>query len=158
MRPGVSPKLATSPEVAIRYTPSSTGISRVFCEVYDERCATKSAAPVLPAPSTAFCRSLASDLLHHLGVLRRGSQQTVADRGRQRRFIDVLLSVLHQMTCISRARLIWLLVEKELLAEEFTQNLLSWKNSDFSIDNSVCLTDAKSKKSCRVQCPASAAV
>ena len=37
--------------------------------------------------------------------------------------------------------------EKELLAEEFARNLLSWKNSGFSIDNSVRLTDAKSKES-----------
>jgi len=40
-----------------------------------------------------------------------------------------------------------LLVEKKLLAEDFAQNLLSWKNSGFSIDNSVRLTDAKSKES-----------
>ncbi|HKJ86710.1 MAG TPA: transposase, partial [Spirochaetia bacterium] len=30
---------------------------------------------------------------------------------------------------------------------QFARNLLSWKNSGFSIDNSVCLTDAKSKES-----------
>jgi len=51
------------------------------------------------------------------------------------------------MTEVFRRRLIWLLVEKELLAEDFAQNLLSWKNSGFSIDNSVRLTDAKSKES-----------
>ncbi len=38
-------------------------------------------------------------------------------------------------------------MDTELLAEEFAQNLLSWKNSGFSIDNSVRLTDAKSKES-----------
>ena len=38
-------------------------------------------------------------------------------------------------------------MEKELLAEDFARNLLSWRNSGFSIDNSVRLTDAKSKES-----------
>ncbi len=51
------------------------------------------------------------------------------------------------MTEVFRCRLIWLLVEKELLAEDFARNLLSWRNSGFSIDNSVHLTDAKSKES-----------
>ena len=51
------------------------------------------------------------------------------------------------MTEVFRRRLIWLLVEKKLLAEDFGQNLLSWKNSGFSIDNSVRLTDTKSKES-----------
>jgi hypothetical protein len=63
------------------------------------------------------------------------------------RFIHVPLCGLDQMTEVFRRRLIWLLVEKELLAEEFVRNLLSWKNSGFSIDNSVRLTDAKSKES-----------
>jgi len=51
------------------------------------------------------------------------------------------------MTEVFRRRLIWLLVEKELLAEDFARNLLSWKNSGFSIDNSVRLTNVKSKES-----------
>ena len=63
------------------------------------------------------------------------------------RFIHVPLSGLDQMTEVFRRRLIWPLVEKELLAEEFGRNLLSWKNSGFSIDNSVRLTDAKRKES-----------
>ena len=63
------------------------------------------------------------------------------------RFIPVPLSGLQQMTEVFRRRLIWLLVKKELLSEEFARNLLSWKNSGFSIDNSVRLTDAKSQES-----------
>ena len=51
------------------------------------------------------------------------------------------------MTEVFRRRLICLLVEKELLAEDFARNLLSWKNSGFSIDNSVRLTDGKSRES-----------
>lgn len=38
-------------------------------------------------------------------------------------------------------RLIRLLVDKELLSEEFASNLLSWRDAGFSIDNSVRLTD-----------------
>ncbi len=63
------------------------------------------------------------------------------------RFIHVPLSGLGEMTEVFRRRVIWLLMEKELLAEEFARNLLFWKNSGFSIDNSVRLTDAKSKES-----------
>ena len=43
-------------------------------------------------------------------------------------FIPVPLSGLEQMTEIFRRRLIRLLVEKELLAEEFARNLLSRRN------------------------------
>ena len=42
------------------------------------------------------------------------------------RFIHVPLSGLKQMTCGSRTRLIWFLVQKEILAEGFAENLLSW--------------------------------
>ena len=62
-------------------------------------------------------------------------------------FVSVPLSGLQQMTEVFRWRLIWLLVEKDLLSEEFAQNLLSWKNSGFSVDNSVRLTDARSQES-----------
>ena len=62
-------------------------------------------------------------------------------------FISVPLSGLQQMTEVFRRLLIWLLVEKELLSEEFARNLLSWRNSGFSIDNSVRLTDARSQES-----------
>ena len=44
------------------------------------------------------------------------------------RFVHVPLSGLGQMTEAFRRRLIWLLVEKELLAEEFARNLLTWRN------------------------------
>ncbi|MEE8441553.1 MAG: hypothetical protein V3S41_07520 [Spirochaetia bacterium] len=51
------------------------------------------------------------------------------------------------MTEVFRRRVIWLLVEKQLLSAEFAQNLLSWRNSGFSIDDSVRLTDARSQGS-----------
>ena len=62
-------------------------------------------------------------------------------------FISVPLSGLKQMTKVYRRRLIWILVEKEFLSKEFARNLLSWRNSGFSIDNSVHLTDARSQES-----------
>jgi len=62
-------------------------------------------------------------------------------------FLSVPLSGLDQMTEVFRRSLIWLLVEKELLFEEFARNLLSWRNSGFRIDNSVRLTDSKSQES-----------
>jgi hypothetical protein len=77
---------------------------------------------------------------HHCLVLEGGFDEAG-------RFIHIPLSGLKEMTEVFRRRLIWLLVEKDLLAEEFARNLLSWKNSGFSIDNSVRLTDAKSKES-----------
>jgi hypothetical protein len=43
------------------------------------------------------------------------------------------------------SRLIYTIITE--FYEDFVQNLLSWKNSGFSIDNSVRLTDAKSKES-----------
>ena len=51
------------------------------------------------------------------------------------------------MTEVYRNRVIWLLAEKELLSQEFARNLLSWRNSGFSIDNSVRVTDARSQES-----------
>jgi len=77
---------------------------------------------------------------HHCLVLEGGFDEAG-------RCVHVPFSGLEQMSEVFRRRLIWLLVDKELLAEGFAQNLLSWKNSGFSIDNSVCLTDAKSKES-----------
>jgi len=77
---------------------------------------------------------------HHCLVLEGGFDEAG-------RFVHVPLSGLEQMTEVFRRRLIWLLVDKELLAEDFAQSLLSWKNSGFSIDNSVRLTDVKSKES-----------
>ena len=42
---------------------------------------------------------------------------------------------------VFRRRVVWLLVEKELLAEDFAIRLLGWKHSGFSVDNSVRILD-----------------
>lgn len=39
------------------------------------------------------------------------------------------------------------MVDRKLLNEDFAQNLLSWKPSGFSIDNSVCILDESSQES-----------
>jgi hypothetical protein len=46
-------------------------------------------------------------------------------------------SGLHSMVEVFRHRVITLLVQRKLLNEDFARNLLSWKHSGFSIDNSV---------------------
>ncbi|MEW5817152.1 MAG: hypothetical protein AB1798_17370, partial [Spirochaetota bacterium] len=51
------------------------------------------------------------------------------------------------MTEYFRRKVIWLFVEKELMNEEFARNLLSWKHSGFSLDNSVRILDRKSRES-----------
>ena len=51
------------------------------------------------------------------------------------------------MSEVFRRRVIWLLVEKHLLSAEFAQNLLSWRNSGFSIADSVRVADAGTQES-----------
>ena len=51
------------------------------------------------------------------------------------------------MTEYFRRKVIWLFVEKKLINEEFARNLLSWKHSGFSIDNSVRMLNRKSRES-----------
>ncbi len=66
---------------------------------------------------------------------------------REGAFVSIPFSGLQAMAEVFRRRVIWLLVEKELLSEEFARNLLSWKNSGFSIDNSVRIPDARTQES-----------
>lgn len=54
---------------------------------------------------------------------------------------------LERMTEYFRRKLIKLFGEKELINEEFARNLLSWKHSGFSIDNSAKCFDTKSQES-----------
>jgi len=56
-------------------------------------------------------------------------------------------SGLQSMTEVFRHRVIKLLVEQELLNENFARNLLSWKYFGFSIDNSVRMLDTSSQES-----------
>lgn len=51
------------------------------------------------------------------------------------------------MVEVFRHRVIKLLVEREVLYEDFVRNLLSWKHSGFSIGNSVRILDESSQES-----------
>ncbi|MFP4705613.1 MAG: transposase [Spirochaetaceae bacterium] len=51
------------------------------------------------------------------------------------------------MTELFRRRVVKLLVGRELPNEDFARNLLSWKHSGFSIDNSVRILDKSSQES-----------
>ena len=57
-------------------------------------------------------------------------------------FVFIPFSGLEKMTEYFRRKVINLFLKKNLISVDFTRNLLSWKNSGFSIDNSVrILTD-----------------
>ena len=60
-------------------------------------------------------------------------------------FFYIPFSGLDAMVEVFRRRVIWLLVEKELLAEEFAIKLLGWKHSGFSIDKSVRILDREAQ-------------
>lgn len=118
-------------------------VSRLIYTIITEFYTAAASKPLLSgliAAHQTFGDQLRWNPHHHCLVLEGGFDEAG-------RFIHVPLSDLGQMTEVFRRRLVWLLVEKELLAEDFARNLLSWKNSGFSIDNSVRLTDAKSKES-----------
>jgi len=51
------------------------------------------------------------------------------------------------MVEVFRRRVIKLLVQRELLNDDFARNLLSWKHSGFSVDNSVRILDQSSQES-----------
>ena len=63
------------------------------------------------------------------------------------KFVSIPFAGLQKMTEYFRRKVIWLFVEKNLINEEFARNLLSWKHSGFSIDNSVRMLDRKSRES-----------
>jgi hypothetical protein len=57
-------------------------------------------------------------------------------------FIYIPFSDLKKMTEYFRRKIISLFLKNDLINEDFARNLLSWRNSGFSIDNSVqILTD-----------------
>jgi hypothetical protein len=62
-------------------------------------------------------------------------------------FFFIPFSGLHSMVEVFRHRVITLLVQRKLLNEDFARNLLSWKHSGFSIDNSVRILDQSSQES-----------
>jgi hypothetical protein len=61
-------------------------------------------------------------------------------------FFYIPFSGLQSMVEVFRRRVIKLLVQRELLNEDFARNLLSWKHSGFSIDNSVRILDESSQE------------
>jgi hypothetical protein len=62
-------------------------------------------------------------------------------------FFYIPFSGLQSMTELFRRRVIKLLVQRELLNDDFARNLLSWKHSGFSIDNSVRILDEPAQES-----------
>lgn len=60
-------------------------------------------------------------------------------------FFYIPFSGLDAMVEVFRRRVVWLLVEKELLAEDFAIRLLGWKHSGFSVDNSVRILDREAQ-------------
>lgn len=62
-------------------------------------------------------------------------------------FFFIPFSGLQSMVEVFRRRVIKLLVERELLNEVFARNLMSWKHSGFSIDNSVRILEDSTQES-----------
>jgi hypothetical protein len=60
-------------------------------------------------------------------------------------FFYIPFSGLDAMVEVFRRRVVWLLVEKELLAADFAIRLLGWKHSGFSVDNSVRILDREAQ-------------
>ena len=61
-------------------------------------------------------------------------------------FFYIPFSGLQYMVEVFRRRVIKLLLDRKLLNEEFAENLLSWRHSGFSIDNSVRILDERSQE------------
>jgi hypothetical protein len=62
-------------------------------------------------------------------------------------FVYLPFSGLEKMTEYFRRTVLRFFTDKKLLTEQFAQNLLSWKHSGFSIDNSVRILDESSRDS-----------
>ena len=56
-------------------------------------------------------------------------------------FVYIPLGHLQAMTELLRRRVVALLVDQKLLDRRFARNMLSWRHSGFSIDNSVRILD-----------------
>jgi hypothetical protein len=96
-------------------------VSRLIYTIISEFYAAATSKPLLTGVVTAF-QSFGDQLrwnAHFHSLVIEGGFDEAA------RFIHIPLSGLGPMTEVFRTRLIWLLVEKKLLAEDFAQNLLS---------------------------------
>ena len=56
-------------------------------------------------------------------------------------FVYIPLGHLQAMTELLRRRVVALLVDQKLLDRRFARNMLSWRHSGFSVDNSVRILD-----------------
>ena len=67
----------------------------------------------------------------------------------QSNFVFIPIHTLHKMTEVFRRRVIRFFLNRELITEAFASNLLSWKNSGFSIDAKLRLygSDDKTRES-----------
>ena len=61
-------------------------------------------------------------------------------------FFHIPFSGLQSMIEVFRGCVVRLLADRELLNDDFAQNLLSWRHSGFSIDNSVRILDETSQE------------
>ena len=61
-------------------------------------------------------------------------------------FVYLPFSGLEKMTDYFRRTVLGFFNEKKLLTEQFARNLLSWKQSGFSVDNSVRILDGRSRE------------
>jgi len=104
---------------------------------------------VVPCVATCAARTPGTASSHRHIPRGRNQLHTIFERhfDEPGAFVSIPFSGLQAMTEIFRRRVTWLLVEKQLLLEDFARNLLSWKNSGISIDNSVRVTDAKTQES-----------
>ncbi len=106
-----------------------------FCDVYEEKCAATGGMFRLDRIRDIAERFLiCGDQLHrnphqYWLVLERGFDEDGA-------FISIPLSGLQQMTKVCRRLGSCFWWRKICLSKEFAQNLLSWRNVGFSIDNS----------------------
>jgi hypothetical protein len=62
-------------------------------------------------------------------------------------FFFIPISDLTSMTELFRRRVLALLVDRKVLDDQFARNLMSWKHSGFSIDNSVRILDHNTQES-----------
>ncbi|MBD3425701.1 MAG: hypothetical protein GF409_00560 [Candidatus Omnitrophica bacterium] len=62
-------------------------------------------------------------------------------------FVYLPFSGLEKMTEYFRRTVLRFFTERKLLSEQFARNMLSWKHSGFSIDNSVRILDESSRDS-----------
>jgi hypothetical protein len=113
-------------------------IYRLLGEFYDEAAGRSLLTGIVVAHQT-FGDMLRWNPHFHAIVLEGGFD----DEGT---FFYIPFASLQPMVEIFRRRVIKLLVERELLNSDFARNLLSWRHSGFSIDNSVRILDESSQE------------